>query len=210
MDFDIKSIGLAAKDIILGVGTAAAGTTGGPAAAEGVGKVGTGLDRLLGMAGVTESRGDKFDRADFAARPKAPAEAAGPVPVPQTEKRAQEQPPVMQPAAVAEIAVGEPDPSSEKPQGPYTGDTKITVDHLRSLGWSHDKVQQILSGPESTSLAALVGKETKGFRARGVEGARVVLVEGTAIPNAEGRTIALADGQAVRTVEGARAREGDS
>jgi hypothetical protein len=210
MDFDIKSIGLAAKDIILGVGTAAAGTTGGPAAAEGVGKVGTGLDRLLGMAGVTESRGDKFDRADFAARPKAPVEMAGPAPVQQTEKRAQEPPSVMQPPAVAQIAVGEPDPSNEKPQGPYTGDTKITVDHLRSLGWSHDKVQQILGGPESTSLAALVGKETKGFRARGVEGARVVLVEGTAIPNAEGRTIALADGQAVRTVEGARAREGDS
>jgi hypothetical protein len=92
----------------------------------------------------------------------------------------------MQSAAVAQIAVGEPDPSNEKPQGPYTGDTKITVDHLRSLGWSHDKVQQILGGPESTSLAALVGKETKGFRARGVEGARVVLVEGTAIPNCGG------------------------
>ena len=164
MNFDPKSIGLAAKDIVIGIGTAAAGASGGPAAAEGVGKAGSGLDRILSMTGVMESRGDKFDRADFAARP--PTASAMP-------KTGTNTPPQTSPALPAEPETAT---TSRTEEGPYTGDEKRAVDHLQSLGWSHPKIRQILSGPEQTSLAAVVGKDTKGVRARGIPG--------TALPQA--------------------------
>lgn len=112
MDLDLKTIGLAAKDIIIGVGTAAAGASGGPAAAEGVGKAGSGLDRILGMAGVLDSRADKFDRADFAARPPV---ASAPPPAPPA--------PVPRPAE-------EPAQPARSDDGPHTGDEKRAVEHL--------------------------------------------------------------------------------
>jgi hypothetical protein len=46
---DAKEIGLAAKDVIFGIGAAVAGAEGGPAAAQGVTKAGAGLDRILAM-----------------------------------------------------------------------------------------------------------------------------------------------------------------
>lgn len=206
MSIDIKTIGLAAKDIILGAGAAAAGASGGPAAAEGVGKVGTGLDKILGMAGVTESRGDKFDRADFAARPPAQKGAA---PAEQKQVAAAPPPPAVNaPApAPAPVEAREAAPDVKPSEGPYSGDTKLTVDHLRGLGWSHEKIQQILSGPENTSLAAVVAKETKGFRARGVAGTPLPQVDGTPLPVKGGRAVAMADGQAVPSVRGVRAKD---
>lgn len=209
MAIDIKSIGLAAKDIILGAGAAAAGASGGPAAAEGVGKVGTGLDRILGMAGVTESRGDKFDRADFAARPPA---KKGTAPAEPKQVAAMLPPPAVSPPTPAptHVAAREPAPDANASEGPYTGDTKLAVDHLRGLGWSHDKIQKILSGPENTSLAAVVAKETKGFRARGVAGTPLPQVDGTPLPIKEGRAVAMADGQAVPSVRGVRVKDNGS
>lgn len=199
MELDFKQIGLAAKDIILGVGAAAAGASGGPAAAEGVGKAGNGLDRILGMAGVMESRGDKFDRADFAARPQAQQQQQAPPVTPQT-------PPALPPART--IAEGEPAPSQPRDAGPLTGDVKITAEHLRSLGWPRDKIQQILSGPENTSLAALTAKETRGFRPRGAKGVLVAQVDGTAVPLRTGRTLPATDGQPVPSVGGTRVKDG--
>lgn len=78
---DAKSIGLGVKDIVLGVVGAVAGGYGGAPAAEGVNKASTAIDKLV-EAGTEKkekpvSRAEKFDRADFAARP-APAPVAAP------------------------------------------------------------------------------------------------------------------------------------
>src|SRR5262245_62154651 len=127
-DLDFKQIGLAAKDIILGVGTAAAGAKGGPAAAEGVGKAGSGIDRILGMAGVMETRADKFDRADFSTQPR-PAKPTQATPSKES-----------QPPALPSAEAIEPPPSRAGSESPIIGDAKISVDHLWSLGWSRDKI----------------------------------------------------------------------
>lgn len=186
---DFKEIGLAAKDIVFGIGSAAAGASGGPAAAEGVSKAGSGLDRILGMAGVMETRADKFDRADFAARPQQAAAPAQPVSTP------------VQPAASPAPAVTVP-----REAGPI-GDEQIAADHLRGRGWSRAKLTEILRGPEHTSLAALFGKDTKGFRARGAEGTRIAQVDGAAVPTHPARVVPSAEGQVVRTVHGTRVRD---
>lgn len=185
---DFKEIGLAAKDIVFGIGSAAAGASGGPAAAEGVSKAGGGLDRILGMAGVTESRAEKFDRADFAARPQ----------------------PTAPPAAVNQPP--RPDPSSAPTAAPreavpLDGDAQIAAEHLSRRGWPRGKVQEILRGPEHVSLAALVGRETKGFRAQGSEGTRVAQVDGAAVRPQAGRALPSTNGQAVPTVQGVRLHE---
>ena len=67
-DGDAKGIGLAAKDIVLGLGTVAAGATMGPAGAEGVNRAGGALDKILRMAGVAEdSTGSAAQKKDSAA-----------------------------------------------------------------------------------------------------------------------------------------------
>lgn len=201
-DLDFKQIGLAAKDVIIGIGAAAAGAKGGSAAAEGVLKAGSGLDRLLGMAGVAETRGEKFDRADYAARPQLPGgkpapatPPQGPVPGPQAT------PPAPNAAGSPQGAPAPPNPQ-EAP--PLVGDARITVDHLSSLGWSHDKIQQILSGPQQASLAAIVGKETTGVRAPTVAGTRLLPVESSALASRIARAVSPVKGQAIPTVEGIR------
>ncbi|MFO0578942.1 MAG: hypothetical protein U1A78_33480 [Polyangia bacterium] len=184
---DFKEIGLAAKDIVFGIGSAAAGASGGPAAAEGVSKAGGGLDRILGMAGVMETRADKFDRADFAAR----------------------QQPTLPAATAMPSAPGAPPPAAPpaEPAGPMDGDAQIAADHLSRCGWPRSKVLEILRGPEHVSLAALVGRETKGFRAQGSEGTRVAQVDGAAVRAQPARALPSTDGQAVPTVQGARVRD---
>lgn len=209
-DFDAKGIGLAAKDILLGIGAVAAGSVGGPAAAEGVSKAGGGLDRILSMAGVLETRGDKFDRADFAARPQ-PVQPQHALPAPQavapTPQAAAPAPPVAV-EAPQKFADNEPIAASPPAAGPLTGDAKIAAEYLHSLGWQRRKVQQILSGPEQASLASIVARETKGFRAKGAEGVRVAQAEGSAVPVREGRAVPRADGQTVPAVSGTRVRDG--
>jgi hypothetical protein len=76
---DAKGIGLAVKDIVIGVAAAAVGAAGGgQAGASGVLKAGDGIDKIIGMATDGGSRGQRFDRADFAAKPQAAPTAASP------------------------------------------------------------------------------------------------------------------------------------
>jgi len=72
-DIDIKGIGFAVKDIVFGIGAAAAGAVGGQAAASGVAKAGDGIDKVVAMATGDDSRAHRFDRADYAAKPAAQA-----------------------------------------------------------------------------------------------------------------------------------------
>lgn len=208
-DIDFKTIGLAAKDILLGIGTVAAGATGGPAAAEGVGKAGAGLDRILSTAGVTETRADKFDRADFAARPQAQAQQQISPQSPPPQLPAPPPPAAAQAPEPARMIAEEVPASSLPPQGgPLIGDARIAAEHLRSLGWSRHKVQQILGGPEQASLAAIVSRETKGVRVKpGADGVRVAQVDGVAVPVRAGRSVPVVDGQALPTVGGTRVKD---
>ena len=90
-------------------------------------------------------RGNRFDRADFAARrptmrqetvtqPLLPARPA--------TKDASADPPAAQSAMGPLTAAS----TSEQP----TDEAQITEDHLRELGWSQAKIQQILGGPEQS------------------------------------------------------------
>lgn len=79
---DAKGIGFAVKDIVIGVAAAAVGAAGGgQAGASGVLKAGDGIDKIINLATSGESRGQKFDRAGFEAKPQAPLVQA-PAPVP--------------------------------------------------------------------------------------------------------------------------------
>ena len=124
MDIDFKRIGLAAKDIVFGIGAAAAGAEGGPAAAEGVKKVGSVVDNLIGVAPPPEpkpSRADKFDRIDYGARPKKA------IPV----------------AATVAATAPEQDAAA-----PVDVDAQTTANYLLARGWPEDKVQAFLRGPQ--------------------------------------------------------------
>lgn len=186
MEIDWKNVGLLAKDLVIGVGIAAAGAQGGPAAAGGVTKAGDAIDRALAMAGVEETREKRFDRADFAARGKAKR------PAPNEE--------VEEPPPKETIREGEPAPGGEKKTsaGPYVGDALRAADTLRERGWAREKVQQILGGPHEASFLAIVGREVKGFRGRGEAG--------TAIPGAGGATVRGVTGGTVAQVEGTAVR----
>ncbi len=204
---DFKEIGFAAKDILLGVSTAAAGASGGPAAAEGVNKAGSGIDRLLAMALPDDkkpSRAEKFDRADFANRqPVANLPAPSPAP-PAPPPQPQAQPAAAPPPAPVPVA------PAQKPNadtGPLTGDAKLAWDHLRELGWSNAKIHQILAGPEQSSLAAITSKETKGFRAFGAAGNRMSGAPGTAVPIRTGRLVPPVVAELVPLVRGVRIKD---
>lgn len=92
-------------------------------------------------------RGNRFDRADFAARrPPTPQEPAKPLVLSAlpTATLAQADPPA-RPASAA-MALG---PLAATSAGKTaTDEAKITEDHLRELGWSQAKIQKILGGPE--------------------------------------------------------------
>jgi hypothetical protein len=85
---DGKGIGLAVKDIVVGIAAAAVGAAGGgQAGASGVLKAGDGIDKIINLAGGGDSRAQRFDRADYAAKPQPqstpqqpPEPAAPPVP----------------------------------------------------------------------------------------------------------------------------------
>ena len=187
---DAKTIGYAAKDILIGIGTAVAGAKGGPEAAKGVSKAGDGIDRILEnvMPGdKKQTREERFDRGDFASRAKAtPAQE-----LPQQGTTAPQEAP--------RVAQADKPPSAAPP-GQQLGDAKIASEYLKSLGWAEEKVSQILGGPERTSLAALVGKE--------VGGTRVARREGEAIRPVAGRSHPKTSGFRQDPVEGVRVPEG--
>lgn len=142
-----KDMGLAIKDIVLGLGGAVAGVAGGPAAATAVAKAGSGIDRLIGESPPAEktSRGERFDRADFGARPP------------------QQQPASTKPAAPPAAKPPTPPPEPEEEPAEPTGDADIATEYLRSVGWSAERVEGILSGP-SPKGAQPEGTETASTR----------------------------------------------
>lgn len=80
---DGKGIGLAVKDIVIGIAAAAVGAAGGgQAGASGVLKAGDGIDKIIGMTTGGDSRAQRFDRADYAAKPQTQAPAAPTPPTP--------------------------------------------------------------------------------------------------------------------------------
>lgn len=189
---DIKEIGLAAKDVVFGIGAAVAGAQGGPAAAQGVNSASSGLDRIVNAVAPSEqSRAQRFDRADFAARqpPQAPT-------------------PALPPPAGQTVPPAEPAGNSP----PLRGDAKIAGDHLSALGWPPEKLQRILKGPgngKTDALAAIVGKEAPGRRvvetesgSPSVAGSRVAESSGTAVAAADGGAVSSVLGRALRAISG--------
>ncbi len=72
MMVDGKAIGLTVLDVVTGVGAAVAGVYGGPAAATGVAMAGGAIKNLATDGqGTPDSRGERFEKADFATRAKA-------------------------------------------------------------------------------------------------------------------------------------------
>lgn len=183
-EIDFKQIGMAAKDIVVGIGAAAAGASGGPAAAEGVMKAGSGIDKLVEVAVPADkekkqTRADKFDRSDFNnGKAAAPASSA---PRGENTKAAQ---------AAAE---------------PVDVDAKATADYLAARGWPPEKVQQIIRGPGvggQTTLSSIVGKEVGGTSVRLASGDAVDLKKGTAIDAVAGSPVASVRGEAQTLVTG--------
>ncbi|MFO0572383.1 MAG: hypothetical protein U1A78_00150 [Polyangia bacterium] len=189
---DIKEIGLAAKDVVFGIGAAVAGAQGGPAAAQGVNSASSGLDRIVNAVAPSEqSRAQRFDRADFAARQ--PPQALPPASPPAVEQTA----PPGGPAADS---------------APLLGDAKIAADYLSALGWSPEKLQSILQGPSNgkpDALAAIVGREAAGRRvvesgkgSPSVAGSRVAESSGAAVAAADGDAVSSVLGRALRAISG--------
>lgn len=183
-DIDFKQIGLAAKDIGIGIGAAAAGASGGAPAAEGVMKAGSGIDKIVDLAVPADkkpSRAEKFDRADFDKRKPSTAPATPQSPAGAGTAQAQASPPI-------------------------DVDAKATADYLAARGWPPEKVQQILRGPGVTgenSLASIVGKEVGGSSVRMASGSAVELKKGTAVEAVAGSPVATVPGEAQRLVAGA-------
>ena len=72
MTVDGKAIGLTVLDVVTWVVAAVAGAYGGPAAATGVAMAGGAIKNLATDGqGTPDSRGERFDKADFATRAKA-------------------------------------------------------------------------------------------------------------------------------------------
>lgn len=201
-DIDWKNIGLAAKDIVIGIAGVAAGAYAGPAGAEAVNKVGGGIDKALAMGGIVEddkanngNRAQKFDRDGKppppSAAPAGPALASGP-------------------AAPAAKAPQSPEaPAAAAEEGPLVGDNRVTVDSLRGLGWSRQQIQAILQGPERVDLASLTGKQVGGRRALGVEGQRIAQVDGKSSPARRGQAVRGVSGSRIPVVGGRKAGLGD-
>lgn len=182
-DIDYKQIGLAAKDIVIGIGAAAAGATGGPAAAEGVMKAGSGIDKIVEMAVPSDkkqTRGEKFDRADYKVKKPAPSQGA-------------------------QNTAG--NTASQAPAGePVDVDGKTTAEYLAARGWPPEKVEQILRGPGvngENSVGAIVGKQVEGKPVSMVAGSTVELKPGTAVELNDGKPVPQVQGEAQRLVAGA-------
>lgn len=184
---DAKDWGLAIKEVVFGIGGGAAGLVGGPAAAEGVAKADKALDRLIegGTSSAKPPRSERFDRADFGARTKAPPEPARVAEVPSAPKTA--------PVALAHERAAErgatlpPAPEAPPPDPPSTqqsGEDGIAADFLRSVGWSAEKVDGILGGPakpsgdrpdsEAARGAATPREVFRTFEVYGVQGGHAV------------------------------------
>lgn len=194
---DFKTIGLAAKDVIFGIATGAAGASGGPAGAQGVATASAGLDKLIALAPGDDKKktpGDRMDRAD---RPK----PAPPPPVNQPPPQ-----PGPPPASSEEVA------SSNQGDAPWppTGDARITADHLSSLGWSRERIQKILGGPEQTSLSEVTRQQPKGAKVAMAEGTRVATVDASPVEMTKGAPVRIAASERTEIVDGKKVADAEA
>ena len=101
----------------------------------------------LGGESPQTTRADRFDRADFAARPLRTSqnrETTGQPPLFAVDTLAPFQSPATRPVAVLTGP-----PSNMAPAGGSTAsDARLAADHLSGLGWSQAKIQEILGGPD--------------------------------------------------------------
>lgn len=173
---DIKGIGLAVKDVVVGVAAAAVGAAGGgQAGASGVLKAGDGIDKIVGLATGEDSRAQRFDRADFAAKPNQTPQASA-------NKAAPQQP--------------------TQPQTPT--DRELALAHLASVGWNQDQASKILTGPQQYPLAQIAPPQVDGQRVEMAQGSTVKQEPGSPVALIPGDAIHPQAGTAVPLVEGRR------
>ena len=146
-------------------------------------KAGSGIDKIVEMAVPSDkkqTRGEKFDRADYKAKKATP---------PQGAQNAEVGP-------IAQVPAGEP----------VDVDGKTTAEYLAARGWPPEKVQQILRGPGvngENSVGAIVGKQVEGKPIAMVQGSTVELKPATAVEQKDGKPVPQVQGEAQRLVAGA-------
>ena len=150
---DWKNIGLAGKDILMGVVTVVAGTQGGQAGAQGAQQLNSGLDSVLDMAGVQEKKASPSrinpEEADFAVRKQAlvPVKTTTPSP-PETPSQ-----PIFRESLVEEKGK----PPALPPQ---------VTEELAKRGYSEAEIEAIATG------------QHRGIAKRGAQGTRLATQEG--------------------------------
>ena len=150
---DWKNIGLAGKDILMGVVTVVAGTQGGQAGAQGAQQLNSGLDSVLDMAGVQEKKASPSrinpEEADFAVRKQAlvPVKTTTPSP-PETTSQ-----PIFREALVEEKGK----PPALPPQ---------VKEELAKVGYSDAEIEAIATG------------QYRGIAKRSAQGTRLASQEG--------------------------------
>lgn len=150
---DWKNIGLAGKDVLMGVVTVVAGAQGGQAGAQGAQQLDRGLGSVLEMAGVQEKKATPSrmnpEEADFAARKQAlvPVKTATPSPPL----------PPSQPVFVESVVEDKDNPPALPPQ---------VKEELARRGYSEAEIQDIATG------------QHRGIAKRSAEGTRVASQEG--------------------------------
>jgi hypothetical protein len=175
---DAKGIGLAVKDIVVGVAAAAVGAGGGgQAGAAGVLKAGDGIDKIISLATDSESRGQKFDRAGFESRPR--------------------------PAVVAPPAKTVQSPPTETTQSPPAlTDRDQALAHLGNVGWSREQIEKILAGPSRQPLAQIAPPQVEGQRVALVDANPIDLVQGSPVAPVPASALMAQGGKSIQSVRG--------
>jgi len=173
---DWKNIGLAGKDVLLGVVTVAAGATGGQAGAQGAQQIDRGLDGILGMAGV---RGDappnriNPEQSDFAVRQTAQSPHAA-----SAVKRAEA--PIFR-----ESVVDPPAPVSQSP----SAIPSAVVEELSRLGYGESEIAEIAAGRFRPASAGQTVRSAEPQRSAQAEGLTKRSAEPTPSAGFEGFSI---------------------
>ena len=177
---DGKGIGLAVKDIVIGVAAAAVGAAGGgQAGASGVLKAGDGIDKIINLATGGDSRAQRFDRADYAAKP--------------------------QPQATATASAR---PAPDAPPAPTDRDQALV--HLGTVGWTPDQADKILAGPQKYRMAQIAPPQVAGQPVDLSQGNAVELENGAPVALNSGEAIKPKNAAAVPLVEGRRVAKNET
>ena len=181
---DGKGIGLAVKDIVIGVAAAAVGAAGGgQAGASGVLKAGDGIDKIINLATGGDSRAQRFDRADYAAKPQQQATATAP------------------PTASAP-------PAPAAPPAPTDRDQALV--HLGTVGWTPEQADKILAGPQKYRMAQIAPPQVTGQRVELAQGSAVDLENGAPVALTSGEAIKPKNAAAVPLAEGRRVAKNET